>query len=103
MAGKCDSSNGMGCGSLLCREESYFIIITTTTTAIEFSLGGSSPHTSTDKTYNIHKQNNTKHSKYKYTYYFVKQPTKAQPQLTCKPPCCHMPRHHRATPRELAE
>ena len=29
-------------------------------TAIEFSLGGSSPFTSTDKTNNIHKRNNTK-------------------------------------------
>ena len=45
-----------------------------TTTAIEFSLSGSSPYTSTD---NIHKNdiiqkhstNITKHSKYKYTYY----------------------------------
>jgi len=45
-------------------------------TAIELSLGGSSPNTSTDKKVrlNIHKQNNkkqstnnTKHSKYKYT------------------------------------
>jgi uncharacterized protein YxeA len=52
------------------------IIMTTTTTAIEFSLGGSSPYTSTDKTY-IHinettqkySKNNKKHSKYKYTYY----------------------------------
>ena len=48
---------------------------TTTTTAIQFSLGGSSPYTSTDKTNNIHKRNNkkhstnnTKHSKYKNTY-----------------------------------
>ena len=38
-------------------------------TAIEFPLCGSSPYTSTDKTNNIHKRNNTKHSKYKYTYY----------------------------------
>ena len=45
-------------------------------TAIEFSLGGSSPYISTDKTNNIHKRNNTKqsrnntkHTKYKYTYY----------------------------------
>ena len=29
-------------------------------TAIEFSLGGSSPYTSTDKTNDIHKRNNTK-------------------------------------------
>ena len=29
-------------------------------TAIELSLGGSSPYTSRDKTYNIHEQNNTK-------------------------------------------
>ena len=36
------------------------IIITTTTTAMEFSLGGSSPYTSTDKTNNINKRNNTK-------------------------------------------
>ena len=36
------------------------IIITYLLTAIEFSLGGSSPYTSTDKTNNTHKQNNTK-------------------------------------------
>ena len=29
-------------------------------TAIEFSLGGISPYTSTDKTNNMHKRNNTK-------------------------------------------
>ena len=29
-------------------------------TAIEFSLGGSSPYTSTDQTNNIHKRNNIK-------------------------------------------
>jgi hypothetical protein len=54
------------------------IIITSLLTAIEFSLGGSSPYTSTDKKIriNIHKRNNKKHStnstnrsKYKYTYY----------------------------------
>ena len=33
-------------------------------TAIEFSLGGSSPYTIPK-----HSTNNTKHSKYKYTYY----------------------------------
>jgi hypothetical protein len=37
--------------------------------ASEFSLGGSIPYTSTDNTSNIHEWNNTKHSKYKYTYY----------------------------------
>ena len=36
-----------------------FIIIIIIT-AIEFSLGGSSPYTSTDKTNNIQKRNNTK-------------------------------------------
>ena len=36
----------------------YIIIIIIT--AIQFSLGGSSPYTSTDKTNNIHKRNNTK-------------------------------------------
>jgi len=51
-----------------------FIII-----AIEFSLGGSSPYTSTDKTnknkihinetIQKHTTNNAKHSKQKYTYY----------------------------------
>ena len=52
------------------------IIINYLLTAIEFSLGGSSPYTSTDKTNNIYKRNNTKHSKnntkqskYKNTYY----------------------------------
>ena len=44
-----------------------FIIIIIT--AIDFSLSGSSPYTSTDKTNNIRKRNNTKHSKYKYIYY----------------------------------
>ena len=44
--------------------------------AIEFSLRGSSPYTSTKKqiiyineTVQKHSTNNTKHSKYKYTYY----------------------------------
>ena len=37
-----------------------FIIIIITTTAIEISLGGSSPYTSIDKTNNIHKRNNTR-------------------------------------------
>ena len=55
------------------------IIIITTTTAIEFSRGGSSPYTSTDKTNKNktyisdtkqeHSTSNTKHRKYKYTYY----------------------------------
>jgi len=38
------------------------IIINYSLTAIEFSLGGSSPYTITDKTnkINIHKRNNTK-------------------------------------------
>ena len=36
------------------------IIIIIIITAIQFSLGGSSPYTSTDKTNNIHKRNNTK-------------------------------------------
>ena len=38
------------------------IIITIIIIAIEFSLGGSSPYTSTDKTNNIHKRNNKKYS-----------------------------------------
>jgi hypothetical protein len=48
-------------------------------TAIELSLGGSSPYTSTHKTnknkytqtkqYKTQSTNNTKHGKYKYTYY----------------------------------
>jgi len=54
------------------------IIVIITTTAIELSLGGSSPYTGTDKIIkiNIHKRkiqkhstNNKKLSKYKYTYY----------------------------------
>jgi hypothetical protein len=36
------------------------IITTTSTTAIIFSLYGSSPYSSTDKTNNIHKRSNTK-------------------------------------------
>ena len=50
------------------------IIIILLLTAIQFSLSGSIPYTSTDRTNNIHKRNNTKHStnntkhsKYKYT------------------------------------
>ena len=38
----------------------FIIIIIIIITAIEFSLGGSSPYTSTDKTNNIQKRNNTK-------------------------------------------
>jgi flagellar basal body-associated protein FliL len=55
------------------------IIIIIIITAIELSLGGSSPYTSTDKTnknkiyinetIQKHSTTNTKHSKYKYTYY----------------------------------
>ena len=51
----------------------------TTTTAIDFSPGDSSTYTSTDKinknkiyikeTIQKHSTNNTKHSKYMYTYY----------------------------------
>ena len=36
------------------------IIIIIIITAIELSLGGSSPYTSTEKTNNIHKRNDTK-------------------------------------------
>ena len=61
---------------LLSYEASCILWILLLLAAIEFSLGGSSPYTSTDKTNNIHKRNNTKHStnntkhiKYKYTYY----------------------------------
>jgi hypothetical protein len=68
-------------------------LITYLLTAVELSLGGSSPYTSTDKTNkNIyicthinetvqkHRTNNTKQNKYKYTYYpnthtIVKTPT----------------------------
>ena len=53
--------------------EIVITIIIIIITATEFSLGGSSPYTSTDKTNNIHKRNNTKtqykQHKYKYTYY----------------------------------
>ena len=35
-------------------------LLTYLLTAIQFSLSGSSPYTSTDKTNNIHKRNNTK-------------------------------------------
>jgi hypothetical protein len=55
------------------------IIIILLLTAIEFSTGGSSPYTSTDKTnknkvdinetIQKHSTNNTKHSKHKCTYY----------------------------------
>jgi hypothetical protein len=71
--------NSFVVGSLLIANFVYLEITTTTTTttAIEFSLGGSSPYTSTDKTNNIHIQKhstyNKKHSKYKYTYYLNTQ------------------------------
>jgi hypothetical protein len=68
------------CGHILkssvSRKFIIIFIIITIINAIQFSLSGSRPYTSTDKTNNIHKQNNTKnstnntkHSKYKYTYY----------------------------------
>ena len=41
-------------------QEQIIIIIIIIITAIEFSLGISSHYTSTDKTNNIHKRNNTK-------------------------------------------
>ena len=47
----------------------FHLLLLLLSTAIEFSLGGSSSYTSTDKTNNIHKRNNTKHSKYRYKYY----------------------------------
>jgi hypothetical protein len=59
--------------------EAVGITTTTTTTAVEFSLVGSSPYTSTDNTHKNeiyindtiqkHSTNITKHSNYKYTYY----------------------------------
>jgi len=68
----------------------YLLLLLLLLTSIEFSPGGSSPYTSTDKT-NKNKMylnetkekngtNNTKHSRYKYTYYknthtVVKTPT----------------------------
>jgi len=52
------------------------VVVVVVLTAIDFSLGGSSPYTITDETNkNIHKNNtkhstnNTKHSKHKYTHY----------------------------------
>ena len=45
----------------LCPFENRGISIIIIITAVEFSLGGSSPYTSTDKTNNIYKRNNTKH------------------------------------------
>ena len=46
------------------------INITATTKCNEFSLGGCSTYTGTDKrVINIHKRNNTKQINYKYTYY----------------------------------
>jgi hypothetical protein len=41
----------------------YVLLLLLLLTALELSLGGSSPYTSTDK------RNNTEHSKYQYTYY----------------------------------
>jgi len=67
------------------------IIIILLFTAIEMSLGASSPYTSTDKTNKNkythkrnntkHSTNNTKHSKYKYTYY-QNTPTYTHPHIT---------------------
>ena len=39
---------------------SFCVIINYLLTAIEFSLGGSSPYSSTDKTINLRKRNSTK-------------------------------------------
>jgi hypothetical protein len=48
----------------------HLLLLLILLTAIELSLGSSSPYTSTTKQIriNIHKINNTKHSKYKYTH-----------------------------------
>jgi hypothetical protein len=69
------------------------IIIIIIITAIELSLGGSSPYTSTDKTnknkytkikqYEKYSTNNTKYGKHKYTYYQnTHPPTHTHPHLT---------------------
>jgi hypothetical protein len=72
---------------------------TTTTTVIELSPGGSSPYTSTNKTnkikytwitkYKKHSTNNTKHAKYKYTYY--------QNTHTLQNPHLHTPTHYKTS------
>ena len=46
--------------SALCLQQNADIIIIIVTHSIQFSLCGSRPYTSTDKTNNIHKRNNTK-------------------------------------------
>ena len=51
-----------GMDSQLCTRTHYYYLLTYLLPAIEFSLGASSPYTSTDKTSNIHKQNNTKNT-----------------------------------------
>jgi len=58
------------------------IIIVIIITAIEFSLCGSSPYTIQAKQMriNVHKRNNTKHSKYKFTYY-QNTPTYTHPHI----------------------
>ena len=66
-------------------------LLTYLLTEIEFSTGGSNPYTSTDKTHKNkiyinetiqkHSTSNTKHSKYKYTYY-QNTHTYADPHIT---------------------
>jgi hypothetical protein len=56
-----------GCVLLL----SFLLLLLLLLTAIEFSHGGSSPYTNTDKTNNIHKQKNiykTEYKQYKTQY-----------------------------------
>ena len=70
-------ANSRGQDSETRHKETLLLLLLLLFTAIEFSLGGSSPYTSTDETrINTHERNNknhiinnTKHSKYKYTYY----------------------------------
>ena len=56
-------------------------------TAVEFSLGGSSPYTSTDKTNNIYKRNNTKtqYKQYKNTVQTIQSTVNTSTHITKTP------------------
>ena len=54
------SKKGLTICKTILQLSSFIIIIIIIITAVEFSLDGNSPYTSTDKTNNIHKLDNSK-------------------------------------------
>jgi hypothetical protein len=69
------------------RPKSKIVLLLILLSAIQFSLGGSSPYTSTDKTNNIHKRNNTK------TQYKQYKTQKIQVHILPKHPHITKPTH----------